>query len=46
MMANNSLQATGAAPSVLDGMGDSLLPGFVVASFSAPVPELGRSVKA
>ena len=36
------LQATGAAPSVLDGVGDSLLPGFVAASFPAPVPELGR----
>ena len=40
--ANKSLQATGAAPSVLDGVGDGLLPGFVVASFPAPVPELGR----
>jgi len=40
--ANKSLQATGAAPSVLDGVGDSLLPGFVAASFPAPVPELGR----
>jgi len=39
---NQSLQATGAACSVLDGVGDSLLPGFVAASFSAPVPELGR----
>jgi len=37
-----ALQATGAAPSVFDGEGDSLLPGFVVASFPAPVPELGR----
>jgi hypothetical protein len=37
-----ALQATGAAPSVLDGDGDLLLPGFVVASFPAPVPELGR----
>jgi hypothetical protein len=40
--ANKSLQATGAARSVLDGEGDSLLPGFVAASFPAPVPELGR----
>ena len=39
---NKSLQATGAAPSVLDGVGDWLLPGFVVALFPAPVPELGR----
>jgi len=37
-----SLQATGAAPLVLDGEGDSLLPGFVVASFPAPVPEIWR----
>jgi len=37
---NNSLQATGAALSVLDGVGDCLLPGFVAASFPAPVPEL------
>jgi len=37
-----SLQATGAALSVLDGMGDSLLPGFVAASLPAPVLELGR----
>ena len=47
-LANKSLQATGAAPSVLvgsvlDGVGDWLLPGFVVASFPRPVPELGRS---
>ena len=41
-MANKSLQATGAEPSVLDDAGDSLLPGFVVASFPAPVPELWR----
>ena len=41
-MPNKSLKATGAAPSVLDGAGDSLLPGFVAASFPAPVPELGR----
>ena len=39
---NKSLQATGAAPSVLDGVGDSLLPGLVAALFPAPVPELGR----
>lgn len=38
----NSLQATGATPSVLDGEGDSLLFRFVVASLPAPVPELGR----
>jgi len=37
-----ALQATGAAPSALSDVGDSLLPGFVVASFPAPVPELGR----
>jgi hypothetical protein len=42
MSPNKSLQATGAAPSVLDDEGDSPLPGFVVASFPAPVPELGR----
>ena len=41
-MANKPLQATGAAPSVLDGEGDWLLPGFVLASFPAPVPELKR----
>jgi hypothetical protein len=39
---NKPLQATGAAPSVFDGEGDSLLSGFVAASFPAPVPELGR----
>jgi hypothetical protein len=39
---NKSLQATGAAPSVLDGTGDGLLPSFVAASFPAPVPELKR----
>jgi hypothetical protein len=39
---NKALQATGAALSVLDGVGDRLLPGFVAASFPAPVPELGR----
>jgi hypothetical protein len=41
-MPNNALQATGAGRSVLDGEGDSLLAGFVVASFPAPVPELVR----
>ena len=41
---NKSLQATGAAPSVLDGVGDWLLPGFVVALFPAPVPELTSEV--
>jgi hypothetical protein len=41
-MPNKSLQATGAAPPVLDGAGDWLLPGFVVASLPAPVPELKR----
>jgi hypothetical protein len=40
--ANKSLQATGADLSAFDGMGDSLLPGFVGAAFPAPVPELGR----
>jgi len=39
---NKSLQATGAARTVLDGEGDSLLPGFAVALFHAPVPELWR----
>jgi hypothetical protein len=39
---NKSLQATGATRTDLDGVGDSLLPGFVVASFPAPVPELLR----
>jgi len=39
---NKTLQATGAAHSVLGGEGDSLLPGFVVAPFPAPVPELKR----
>ena len=37
---NKSLQATAAALSVLDGVGDSLLPGFVGAQFPAAVPEL------
>jgi len=35
-----ALQATGAAASVLNGVGDSLLPDFVAAQFPAPVPEL------
>jgi hypothetical protein len=39
---NKSLQATGAAPAIVDGVGGSLLPGFVAALFPAPVPELGR----
>jgi hypothetical protein len=39
---NKSLQATGAARTGLDGVGDSLLPGFAVAPFPAPVPELER----
>jgi len=39
---NKALQATGAARSDLDGEEDSLRLGFVVASFPAPVPELGR----
>jgi len=48
--AKKSLQATGAAPSVLDGEGGSLLPSFrlrlataghvVASSFPAPVSEL------
>jgi hypothetical protein len=46
ILANKSLQAIPingiGTPSVLDGLGDSLLPGFVAASSSAPVPELGR----
>ena len=37
-----SLQATGAARTGLDGMGDSLLPGFVAALLPAPVSELCR----
>jgi hypothetical protein len=37
MFSNKSLQVTSAAPSVLDGVGDSVLLGFVVASFPAPV---------
>jgi hypothetical protein len=40
MWSIKSLQATGAAPSDLDGEGDSQLPGFVVVPFPAPVPEL------
>src|SRR4051794_20477360 len=39
---NKSLQATAAAPSVFDGVGDSPLPGSVVAQFPAAVPELRR----
>jgi hypothetical protein len=39
---NKSLQATGAGRSDLDGEGDSLLLGFVVAPFPAPEPELWR----
>ena len=39
---SESLQATGAAPTVLDAERDLLLPGFVVASFPTPVPELER----
>jgi hypothetical protein len=39
---NKPLQATGAARTGLDVAGDSQLPGFVAASFPAPVPELGR----
>jgi len=42
MLPNKSLQATGTARSVLDGVGDWLLLGFVAAFFPAPVPELGR----
>jgi len=42
-MPNKAPQAKDAALSDLDSAGDSLLPGFVVASFPAPVPELGRS---
>ena len=45
---NQSLSATpkafGAAPSVLDGVGDGLRPNFVAVSFSAPVPELTSEV--
>jgi hypothetical protein len=37
---NKSLQATAAAPSVFNGVEDSLLPGCVVAQFPAAVPEL------
>jgi hypothetical protein len=44
MPPNKSLQATGAASrsAGFDNQGDGLLPGFVAASFPAPVPELGR----
>jgi len=41
-MFNKSPQVTGAAPPVLDGVGDSLFFGFVAASFSAPVPKVWR----
>ena len=44
--ANKSSQATGAKAPVLDGVGDSLLLGFVAALFAAPVPKLRRSAKA
>jgi len=37
---NESIQATAATPSVLDSVGNSELPGFVVAQFPAAVPEL------
>jgi len=39
MLPNKSLQATGATASALEGVGDSLLPGFVAASLHPPVPE-------
>lgn len=42
MAPNKSLQATGAARSSWHDVEDLLLPGFVTASFSAPVPELWR----
>src|SRR5204862_3464899 len=38
--AHESLQATAAAASVFNSVGDSLLPGFVAAQFPAAVPEL------
>ena len=37
-----ALRATAAAPSVFDGWGSSLFPGFVVAQSPAAVPELWR----
>ena len=40
-----SLQATAAGAVVVDGAGDLLLPGFVVAQHSAAVPELWRCSK-
>jgi hypothetical protein len=39
---DQSLQVIGAAPLVFKRVGDSLLPGFVAAQSSAPVPELRR----
>jgi hypothetical protein len=42
MKSNKSLQATAAAPSVIDGAGDSLLPGFVEVQFPAAVAEIVR----
>jgi len=39
---NKSLQETAATPSVLDGVGDPLLPGFVGAQLPAAVPEFCR----
>jgi hypothetical protein len=41
-LANKSLQATAAAPSVFKRVRDSLLPGFVMAQSPAAVPELKR----
>jgi hypothetical protein len=38
-----AVQATAAAPSDFDGVGDLQLPGSVVARLSAAVPELSRS---
>jgi len=37
---DKSLQATAAAPFILGGLGDSLLPGFVEVQFPAALPEL------
>ena len=42
MGSNQSLQATAAAPSVFNHVGDSLLPPFVGAQSPAAVPELSR----
>lgn len=39
---NKSVQATAAAPSVSSGVGNSPLPGFVVAQAQAAVPDLVR----